>query len=99
NPAPRRRGLAAGLHRGGAGWARDCSGRRAGGVGFLAVTLHGANGVSPLSITRGECEGFETVEVDTGVLGLSLMPDLGGKINSLRDLRTGREWLWRNPRI
>jgi len=57
------------------------------------------NTMTSLSITRGECDGFETVEVDTGVLGLSLMPALGGKINSLRDLRTGREWLWQNPRI
>jgi galactose mutarotase-like enzyme len=29
---------------------------------------------------------------------LTLVPDLGGKISSLRDARTGREWLWRHPR-
>ncbi|MEN8173991.1 MAG: hypothetical protein ABFS03_14060, partial [Chloroflexota bacterium] len=27
------------------------------------------------------------------------IPELGGKINSLKDLRTGREWLWSNPRL
>ena len=55
--------------------------------------------MSHLSVTRGTCEGFETVLVDTGGLSLSLIPALGGKINSLRDLHSGREWLWRNPRM
>ena len=54
--------------------------------------------MSHLSVTRGTCEGFETVLVDTGGLSLALIPALGGKINSLRDLHSGREWLWRNPR-
>ena len=30
---------------------------------------------------------------------LSIIPELGGKINSLRDNRNGREWLWRHPRF
>ncbi len=55
--------------------------------------------MTSLSVTRGKIEGFETVEVNTGLLSLSLVPELGGKINSLRDLRTGREWLWRHPRL
>jgi galactose mutarotase-like enzyme len=55
--------------------------------------------VSQLSITRGTTEGFDTVEVDTGALSLCLIPMLGGKINSLRDGRSGREWLWRHPRM
>ena len=50
-------------------------------------------------LTRGATGNFETVQVNTGVLGLSLVPELGGKITSLRDLRTGREWLWRHPRL
>jgi len=44
-------------------------------------------------------EGFEAVTVDTGSLALSLIPDLGGKVSSLRDTRSGREWLWRHPRM
>ena len=55
--------------------------------------------MSPLSVTRGISDGFETVLVDTGVLSLCLLPKLGGKINSLRDLHSGREWLWGNPRM
>src|SRR5207342_3441412 len=33
-----------------------------------------------------------------GALGLTVLPEYGGKLSSLRDLRTGREWLWRHPR-
>ena len=52
-----------------------------------------------LSITRTKTEGFDSIHVHTGIMELSLMPELGGKINSLRDVRTGREWLWRHPRF
>lgn len=52
-----------------------------------------------LSINRTKTEGFDSIHVHTGVIELSLMPELGGKINSLRDVRTGREWLWRHPRF
>lgn len=55
--------------------------------------------MTPISLTSGSDSGFETVEVNTGVLHLTLIPELGGKVSSLRDLRTGREWLWRNPRL
>lgn len=52
-----------------------------------------------VELHRGAVEGFETVEVDTGAIALALIPELGGKIASLRDLRGGREWLWRHPRM
>lgn len=55
--------------------------------------------MSSLSVTRNKAHGFDVVQVNTGTLSLALMPELGGKISSLRDLRTGREWLWRNPRL
>ena len=52
-----------------------------------------------LSVTRTITEGFDSVHVHTGVMELTLVPELGGKINSLRDARSGREWLWRHPRF
>jgi len=55
--------------------------------------------VTPLLITRSTIEGFDSIHVHTGVIELTLMPELGGKINSLRDARTGREWLWRHSRF
>jgi len=54
--------------------------------------------MTPLSITRVSVEGFEGVHVHTGVIELTLIPALGGKVSSLRDSRSGREWLWRHPR-
>ncbi len=42
---------------------------------------------------------MEVVQIDTGVLYFEMLPELGGKISSLKDLRTGREWLWKNPRL
>lgn len=44
-------------------------------------------------------DDFDAVTVDTGPLLLTLVPELGGKVSSLRDQRTGREWLWRHPRL
>jgi galactose mutarotase-like enzyme len=54
--------------------------------------------VNPLSINRTLIEGFESIQINTGLMELSIIPELGGKINSLRDHRNGREWLWRHPR-
>jgi hypothetical protein len=55
--------------------------------------------VNPFSINRTVIEGFESIQINTGVIELSIIPELGGKINSLRDVRNGREWLWRHPRF
>jgi galactose mutarotase-like enzyme len=51
-----------------------------------------------ISMTRGTIDGFATIQVDTGALRLSLLPELGGKISSLHAVRSAREWLWRHPR-
>jgi galactose mutarotase-like enzyme len=50
------------------------------------------------SMNRIRVEGFDGIQIQTGVIGLTLLPELGGKVSSLYDLRTGREWLWRHPR-
>lgn len=55
--------------------------------------------MSPFSITPTTTEGFESLCVHTGSIELTLIPELGGKISSLRDRRSGREWLWRHPRF
>ncbi|NWK54964.1 hypothetical protein HW115_05045 [Verrucomicrobiaceae bacterium N1E253] len=39
----------------------------------------------------------DSVQLSNSELSLSLSPDLGGKVASLKDLRSGREWLWNNP--
>ncbi len=52
-----------------------------------------------LKVAAATVGGFEAVTVDNDVLALTLVPALGGKLASLRDQRTGREWLWRHPRL
>jgi hypothetical protein len=41
--------------------------------------------------------GFTAVAVGTARLRLTVVPDCGGKIVSLRSAVSGREWLWRDP--
>ncbi|NJN17315.1 MAG: hypothetical protein HC822_14115 [Oscillochloris sp.] len=52
-----------------------------------------------LDITRVTIAGFAAIRARSGPLSLIIVPDLGGKICSLRDTRTNREWLWRHPRL
>lgn len=52
-----------------------------------------------ISVSTERVEGLEVVRVTSPLVSLALMPELGGKISSLRDLRSGREWLWRHPRL
>ena len=51
------------------------------------------------ALTHTTLNGFDAIQVNIGPLSLTLMPELGGKISSLRDESTGREWLWRHPRM
>ena len=51
------------------------------------------------TLDRINISGFEALKINNGLLEFILIPDLGGKICNLRDLRTGREWLWRHPRL
>lgn len=50
-------------------------------------------------ISHTTIEGFAAVVADTGPLRLTLLSELGGKISGLYDQRSGREWLWRHPRM
>ena len=50
------------------------------------------------SIDRIRVGEFDGIQIQTGMIGLTLVPELGGKVSRLWDMRTGREWLWRHPR-
>jgi len=43
-------------------------------------------------------QGFEVFVVNNQVIELAVVPELGARIISLKDLRTGREWLWHPAR-
>ena len=38
--------------------------------------------------------GFRTIELCNDILGVVVVPSLGGRVVSLLDQRTGREWMW-----
>jgi hypothetical protein len=47
--------------------------------------------------TETDRQGFATLDFENDVIGVTVIPELGGNIASIRNLHTGREWLWRNP--
>ena len=49
------------------------------------------------SLQKGKYQGFDSWILSNGLIQVSIVPELGGKITSIQDLSTGREWLWRNP--
>jgi hypothetical protein len=42
-------------------------------------------------------QGFEVYTLNNGEVEISVVPELGAKIISLKNVRTGREWLWHPP--
>ena len=43
-------------------------------------------------------QGFDVVGLRTAGAELAMVPELGGRVISLRSRRTGREWCWHQPR-
>ncbi|GHO57817.1 hypothetical protein [Ktedonobacter robiniae] len=52
-----------------------------------------------IHVEETEVQGFRALHITNQVLSLTIIPNLGGKISSIRDLRNGREWLWTNTQI
>ncbi len=40
---------------------------------------------------------MESIQLGHEILAIRILPECGGKIESLRSIKSGREWLWRNP--
>jgi galactose mutarotase-like enzyme len=40
---------------------------------------------------------MQAIILESSFIRLAMRPDLGGRMTSLVDLRSGREWLWKNP--
>jgi len=49
------------------------------------------------SVTVRQQQGFEVYTLNTGEVEVAVVPELGAKIISLKNLRTGREWMWHPP--
>jgi hypothetical protein len=49
------------------------------------------------SLTMRHEQGFEVYVLNNEYVELAVVPELGAKIISLKDLRAGREWMWHPP--
>lgn len=50
------------------------------------------------AVFHGSEQGFAVVGLRSGEVELRMVPALGGRIIGLRNLRSGREWCWHQPR-
>lgn len=50
-------------------------------------------------LSKTEIEGFGALVVNNGLISVAVIPALGGKIVSMRDLRADREWLWKGTQL
>jgi galactose mutarotase-like enzyme len=53
----------------------------------------------PVWVSERTRHSLHTIEANNGLIALAVLPELGAKILSLRDLRTAREWLWTSDRL
>ncbi|HUL55137.1 MAG TPA: hypothetical protein VLT83_17165 [Opitutaceae bacterium] len=49
-------------------------------------------------VFSGREQGFAVVGLRTAAAELAMVPELGGRVISVRSRRTGREWCWHRPR-
>lgn len=54
---------------------------------------------APCRLENISWRGFDALLLDNDLIRAVVVPSLGGKIASLVHLRSGREWLWRNPHL
>jgi len=50
-----------------------------------------------IAASRRSEQGFEVFALENGIVGIEVVPELGAKVISLRDLVTGCEWMWHPP--
>ena len=50
-------------------------------------------------ISETRIEGFDAFSIENGLIAIAVVPALGGKITSMRDLVSGREWLWKGTQL
>jgi hypothetical protein len=51
------------------------------------------------SITERVDQGYITILLENELIQAEILPELGGKIWNLRDLISGKQWLWHNPDV
>jgi galactose mutarotase-like enzyme len=52
-----------------------------------------------IQLEHSHVDPFQAVSLTNDAMRVVVIPELGGKIVSLRSCSSGREWLWRNPHL
>lgn len=52
-----------------------------------------------MEITQSTCNGLTILRMKNEFLELEVAPEIGGRILSLQDVRTGYQFLWKNPNL
>jgi len=66
---------------------------------LLLSSLNGNAAEAPFDMEAVPYEGLMSLRLENEGIRLCVLPDLGAKIISLVNKRTGREWLWRTPDV
>lgn len=52
-----------------------------------------------VTLDHGSVSGLPSLRLANGLIAVTVLPSAGGKILSIVDFRTGRDWLWKNPHL
>jgi Aldose 1-epimerase len=52
-----------------------------------------------IHLERTRIDSWSAIVMQNDAMRVAVVPEIGGKIISLRSRRSGREWLWRNPHL
>lgn len=55
--------------------------------------------MASVQLSESRVQDFHAITVSNDLISFTILPELGGKITSIYDLRACREWLWTNPRL
>lgn len=55
--------------------------------------------MEPCRLQHTTYEGLAALELFNGLISLTIVPELGGKITSIKQRTLDKEWLWRNPHL
>jgi hypothetical protein len=52
-----------------------------------------------LTLEQASVHGVPSLRLANGLLAVTVLPAAGGKMLAIEDLRSGRDWLWKNPHL
>lgn len=66
-------------------------------VAVLLILVLAAQARAGVSVTEGKFHGLRAITLDCPTMSVTILPDRGANIISIKDKRVNREWMWQNP--